>query len=98
MGHDLAACISNISRDTIVGLVSSLMSMIRAMGNGGKPAAHAAVACAVLEAPPEPASSTKMTKGLPPIVTGIVCCATEPSFHKSLLISRGCGLGLRAWM
>src|SRR6266404_2647057 len=36
--------------------------------------------------PPEPPSSTKTTYGLPLILTGIVCCATEPSFQNSLLM------------
>jgi hypothetical protein len=35
---------------------------------------------------------------LPSIFTGIVCCATEPSFHSNWLISLGWGFGLRAWM
>jgi hypothetical protein len=72
------------------------MSMMRASGYGVKPAAHAACRWAALLKPPEPASSTKMTYGLPLILTGIVCCAPEPSFHSSLLTSRACGLGARA--
>jgi len=48
------------SRDTTFGFVSSLMSMMRAKGNGVRPAAHAACSCVALVMPPEPPSSTKM--------------------------------------
>jgi len=61
------------------------------------PASHAACQPAAL-LPPDPASSTKMTYGLPRIFTGIVCCAVAPSFQNSVLMSFGCAFARRAWM
>src|SRR5262249_48199495 len=92
------SCVSVMMRVTIFGFFSLLMSMMRAIGYGVRPAAHAASRCAWLEKPPEPASSTKITYGLPRILTLMVCCAAEPSFHNNELISFACGLGLRFWM
>ena len=76
-----------------LGLVSSLMSMIRAIGNGDHAGTHAACHASHKLLPPEPASSTKTTYGLPLIFMLIVCCAVAPSFQKELLMSLTCGLG-----
>ena len=78
-----------------MGFVSSLISMIRAILNGGNPAAHAAAHPAGLF-PPEPTSSTKITKGLPLIFTGIVICAVAPSFQYTSPTTFACGFGTRA--
>src|SRR6185295_8229783 len=89
--------ISSSTRDTIFGFAASATSMIRAMGNGGKPLAHAAANCAEVESPPDPASSTEITYGFLLIVTLIVCCAVEPSRHNTLPSSVTCGFATRDW-
>ena len=53
--------ISSASLDTIFGFVSSLVSMMRAIGNGGSPAPQALLNCVKLVPPPVPPSSTEIT-------------------------------------
>ena len=76
--------VSSISLETTFGFVSSLMSMMRAIGNGGRPARRRPASrprCCRREPP----SSTWMTYGLPLILTGIVCCAPPPSSQQHVL-------------
>ena len=52
----------------------------------------------MIRAPPLPPSSVSMTYGWPPIVTGIVICAVEPSGQVTSPTTRIWGTTARFWM
>src|SRR5215470_8914187 len=94
IGQFAGSSISSISLATVVGLLSSLISMIRGKPLGGKPREHARC-CPLLvlgAEPPEPCSSVNIRYGLPAIVTGKGTCAVAPSFQNKVLIVLICGL------
>src|SRR5215831_12571258 len=82
--------------ETILGFVSSVMSMTFEYPYGDAPRAHAAARRPTPACPPD--SSVLMTYERPRETKGSICSTCPWSFQKTLPTIRICGLGRRDWM